>query len=207
MVLPRQLQTGDEMSNPIIMLDPGHGGKDPGAVHGGVKECDVVVRLAEALSTCLVDSGIDVAFSRPPQMAADEYIAPWIRARQANYLGATAFISLHANAFTKPTPRGIRFYVYSEGYTPRERKSEVLAAAIQTQCRLTDLLMPVGRVHRANFCVLRRTAVPAVLIETGFLSTPADRELLTSDVFISRVAKVYSTGINAWMKRMGEQNA
>lgn len=188
-----------------VMIDPGHGGKKPGAVYGHVNECDINAALARLLAGLLMDMGCEVQLSRPLVMKPGDWVPVWERAKMANAMSLDVFISLHSNASRNPDARGVRFYVHrrQDPLIAKGASAEALAGALQTQAMM--LLQPdtrVGRiVPRDNLTVLKRTSMPAVLVETGFMSNDDDRALLLDNRFLWRAAVAYAAGLWAWARR------
>lgn len=167
-----------------IALDAGHGGSDPGAVYNGRQEKDDNLRLAMAVGDILKSKGIDVFYTRDN----DIYETPFKKATDANSSGADYFVSFHRNSGENPnTASGVQVLVYSEG----GEKSR-LAGNIQNN--LTDLgFRDLGIIERPNLVVLRRTQMPAVLVETGFINNDADNKKF-DDEFDS-IARAIADGI------------
>jgi N-acetylmuramoyl-L-alanine amidase len=193
----------------LVMIDPGHGGHDPGAVFprdslggiGQLREATLNEKLAPLLAEALAGHGHRAILSRD----LTAYATPGERARRANRAAVDCFVSLHVNAFVEPQPSGIRFYV-RQGQTreTHNRLSATLAAAIQTQAKLKlSQFMPTAKriVQRDDLTVLTRTVMPAVLIETGFLTNPMDRRALANPVFWEQAATAYAKGIDLWAKQ------
>lgn len=180
-------------SNPrLIVLDPGHGGSDTGAVHNGVMEKEVTLDIALRLRSLLIARGWVVKMTRdtdrdvygPNASDVDELQA---RVDVANNAGARLFVSIHANSSTSSVPNGTTSYYYK----PQDRP---LAAAIQT--RLIALLgTKDDGVIRERFYVIRRTTMPATLIETAFVSNPSDAARLRSPSFRQQIALGIANGI------------
>lgn len=180
-------------TNPrLIVLDPGHGGSDTGAVHNGLMEKEITLDVALRLRTLLVARGWIVKMTRetdrdvygPNASDVDELQA---RVDVANNSGARMFISIHANSSTSSVPSGTTSYYYK----PEDRP---LAAAIQH--RLIGLLgTKDDGVVRERFYVIRRTTMPATLIETAFVSNPSDAALLRSPNFRQQIAVGIADGI------------
>ena len=156
------------MKKHTIVIDPGHGGKDPGAVYAGYKEKDIVLPIALYLGGFLshpsseANLKINCVYTR----TADIYVPLRDRAFIANSIKADAFVSIHVNASPKHNARGEEIWIY-----PGSIKSAKLANSIATYI---DEIVP-GRfrgVKEGNFYVLRKTKMPAVLIEVGFLDNP-----------------------------------
>ena len=151
----------------LIALDAGHGGSDPGAVYNGRNEKDDNLRLALAVGEILQNNGLDVFYTRD----TDIYETPFKKATDANGAGADYFVSFHRNSSENPgSASGAQVLIYSPG-----GEKERLANNIQEN--LVDLgFKDLGIDIRPNLVVLRRTQMPAVLIETGFINNETDNE-------------------------------
>ncbi|MCD2493566.1 N-acetylmuramoyl-L-alanine amidase [Lacrimispora sp. NSJ-141] len=172
-----------------VVIDAGHGGRDPGAVYQGRQEKDDALALALAVGEALENAGVDVVYTR----TEDVYDTPYEKAVIANNSGADYFISIHRNATASPGgASGIETLVYSKG-----GEAERLAENINEELAglgFTDR----GITERPNLVVLRRTQMPAVLIEAGFIDSPADNEKF--DAEFNEIA----TGIaDAFLKTVG----
>jgi N-acetylmuramoyl-L-alanine amidase len=150
-----------------IMLDAGHGGNDPGAVYGGRQEKDDNLRLAMAVGNILSQNGIDVVYTRTD----DVYQSPIEKARLANASGADYFISFHRNSSPEPNQySGVETLVYNQS-------GRKLTMAQNINRALENIgFKNLGVKSRTGLVVLRRTRMPALLIETGFINTPEDNE-------------------------------
>lgn len=152
-----------------ICLDPGHGGKDPGAVNGGFKEKDIVLNIALKLAEILRSNGIEVFLTRD----GDIYDNVNEKAGRANRSNADLFISLHCNSAASVSANGTECLIY--GY---DGESDALAADIQNA--IVQVLKTVDRgvKIRKDLAVLNSTKMPAVLVETAFISNSTDKEKL-----------------------------
>ena len=150
-----------------IMLDAGHGGNDPGAVYGGRQEKDDNLRLAMAVGNILSQNGIDVVYTRTD----DVYQSPIEKARLANASGADYFISFHRNSSPEPNQySGVETLVYNQS-------GRKLTMAQNINRALENIgFKNLGVKSRPGLVGLRRTRMPALLIETGFINTPEDNE-------------------------------
>lgn len=177
----------------LIVLDAGHGGSDPGAVYNGRQEKDDNLRLALAVGKILENAGVDVVYTRDE----DIYETPFKKAMDANATGADYFISFHRNSGENPnTASGVQNLIYSKG-----GKSEKIADDIQSE--LVNLgFKDLGIVERPNLVVLKRTQMPAVLIETGFINNMSDNEKFDSE--FNNIANAIADGI---IKGTGFTNA
>ena len=150
-----------------IVIDAGHGGTDPGAVYQGRQEKDDNLRLALAVGQILEDNGVDVVYTR----TTDVYQTPFEKATISNESGADFFISFHRNSSPRPNQySGVETLVY-------DKSGEKLDMAENINGALGELgFNELGVTARPGLVVLRRTKMPAVLIETGFINTDEDNQ-------------------------------
>ncbi len=169
-----------------IIIDAGHGGRDPGAVYQGRKESDDVLRLALALGDRLKQAGYNVLYTR----TTDVYNTPYEKAVIGNNSGADLFVSLHRNAVEQPnTSTGVETLVYKDTGLPGE-----LARNINAQ--LSELgFADRGVIERPGLVVLRRTQMPAVLIEAGFINNEENNALF--DEQLEEIARAFASRSNA----------
>lgn len=179
--------------NRIIIIDPGHGGRDPGAVSKGIKEKDLNLKIASRLYFLLHTRGIKVKMTR----TNDRSLALEDRVRMANNLKPEIFISIHCNAASSNKANGIET-IYYQGST----KGKVLAEKIQL--KLVDKLKRKDRgiKTRDNLFVLKYTSMPAVLIECGFLTNPEEKNLLTKDNFRNNISTAISSGLGEYIEKI-----
>lgn len=151
-----------------IILDAGHGGDDPGAVYQGRREKDDNLRLTQAVGQILADNGIDVVYTRDN----DIYQTPFQKAQIANQSGANYFISFHRNSSPMSNQySGIETLVYDKSGIKYEMAENINNAVSELGYR------NLGVKARPGLVVLRRTQMPSLLIETGFINTEDDNEL------------------------------
>lgn len=161
---------------PIVCIDPGHGGRDPGALspHGPPHEKDVVLCIAKELAGVLVDAGADPRLTRE----TDIFIPIGDRARMANAMRAALFVSIHCNAAQNRAAHGIETF-----HHPASAQGARVAARIQSGMMARFPQAANRGVKTATFQVLRETAMPAVLAECEFIShQDRARELATANV-------------------------
>ena len=151
-----------------IMLDAGHGGADPGAVYDGRLEKDDALELALAVGKILQEGGIDVSYTR----TTDIYQTPFEKAQLANRAGVDYFISIHRNSSPEPNQyQGVETLVY-------DKSGMKLTMAEAINGALEELgFRNLGVKARPGLVVLRRTRMPALLIEAGFLNNDSDNDL------------------------------
>lgn len=167
-----------------IALDAGHGGMDYGAVYEGRREKDDNLALTMLIGEKLKDASFDVVFTR----TTDVYDSPLQKAQKANASGADFFVSIHRNAFPTPnTASGVETLVYDDSGI----KAEV---AENINAELAELgFKNLGVKERPNLVVLKRTNMPAVLVEAGFIDNEADNALF--DANFDAVAQAIVDGI------------
>ncbi len=172
------------MADYRIALDAGHGGSDPGAVYKGRQEKDDTLDLTLAVGDILKKNGIDVYYTR----TTDEYETPFKKATDANNSGADLFVSIHRNSSENPNQySGVETLVYSD----TGLKAEV-ARNINNQ--LEDAgFKNLGVDERKNLVVLKRTKMPAVLVEAGFINNDKDNYLFDEE--FDSIAQAIADGI------------
>ena len=180
------------MSRNELFIDPGHGGKDSGATGNGLVEKTLNIAVALSLEAQLQRSGIEAMLSR----YVDEDVTLQQRTDRANFWGADVFLSIHHNGFDNPGARGIETY-----YSIRQGDSKQFAEAIQTALCSAFPMSNRGTKTRLNgtgtdwYHVLRQSrAAVAVILQTGFVTSPVDAELIKPD-FPQREAEVLGQGI------------
>ena len=168
----------------VVVIDPGHGGKDPGAIGvTGVREVDVILPISLQVARQLERQGIQVVLTRN----ADYFVELSGRVQIASRVNADLFVSIHANAINnRPDVYGLETYYYSSG--------ESLARFIHNSI-LQSLNIPNRGVRRARFFVLRHSAMPSVLVETGYLTNYEEAARLATPAYQSQMADAIARGI------------
>lgn len=176
----------------LIVLDPGHGGSDPGAVGNGLQEKNITLELARRVQKKLAASA-DAMLTRN----SDVFLSLADRVDRANKLHADLFVSLHVNAgggagfesFIHPTA--------SAESVEMQNRIHNEVAGYYSRFGFRDR----GK-KRANFAVLRLTSMPAVLLENLFIDNKTDADKLKDPAFLDGLAESVSNGI---LKALGEQ--
>lgn len=182
-VIPQQLVT--------VAIDPGHGGRDPGAIGiGGLREKDVVSSIAYEVAEILEQSGVRVILTR----ADDREIDLDPRVQIAERAGANLFVSIHANAISleRPDVNGLETYYYQTG----NRLAQVIHQSI-----LRALNMPDRGVRQARFYVIRNTSMPAVLVETGFVTGAQDAQNFNNPAWRQQMSQAIAAGIMQYVQQ------
>jgi len=227
-----------------IVIDPGHGGEDSGAVGPHcLKEKDVVFSIAGKLADIFAEkTNYNIYLSR----YEDYYITLENRSQLSNKLSADIFISIHANAAPRTAAEGVETFYFSNHTSDNEAKfaanlenkwaestgeikknktvNSIVSDMLQTrvsnesaklaniiQKNIIDITSEFNRgTKRANFWVLKGTKMPAILIETGFISNEDEEEKLSSPKYQNKIAEGIFKGIMKFInteKIKGEYNA
>ena len=225
-------------SKKLVVIDPGHGGKDPGAIGHGYQEKKIALEIATRIVERLRELGVNVRMTR----TGDTYPSLKDRTAMANRLKADVFISIHLNALPKGRhSNGVEIYIMAlptdkdamalakienaeiaEGGAKTRKKSdrrtemllEILGNMQQNQkisesTELAEDLFKAGqearldmkRVAQAPFWVLRGAAMPAVLIETGFITELAEVRRLAQPEYQQKMAEAFASGIVSFINR------
>jgi N-acetylmuramoyl-L-alanine amidase len=185
-----------------IKIDPGHGGKDPGAVANGLQEKDVVLTIAKKTAAYLNNnySNVQATLTR----STDIFHELSKRADTANNDGADYFVSVHLNSFNAD----------SHGFeTFRQPGKGSATAAFQKAVHeeIISFLQPFGiqdrQTKQKNLAVLRETTMPAVLTENLFVSNPKEATLLKNAAFLDGLAKAHADGIPKGAKLVKKASA
>lgn len=178
-----------------ICLDAGHGGGDSGAVGpAGVAEKFVVMSMVRSLGPALSEMGHEVSFTR----GIDRYVSLPDRCQIANLDGAELFLSLHANAAAIATAGGFELWT-SPGYTPADPWATAIWSSIRDSFPLLRgrLDMSDGDPDKeSKFYVLIHTAMPAVLIETAFISNEEEERKLKDPGWRLRMSGAIASAIH-----------
>ena len=175
-----------------VVIDPGHGGPDPGAVGiGGLRETDVVLDVGLQLAQLLQNRGVQVLLTRTSEVDVD--LPP--RVSLANRSGANLFVSLHANALSmdRPDVNGIETFYYQGG------RAYELALSIQQQLMAVSPGTPDRGARPGRFFVIRRTVMPSVLTEMGFVTGDIDAPRLADARYRQQLAAALAAGILSYL--------
>jgi N-acetylmuramoyl-L-alanine amidase len=173
----------------VVVIDPGHGGKDPGAIGiGGLQEKKVVLSISLKLAKRLKQQGMRVVMTR----TNDRFISLKGRVALAKKVNANAFVSIHGNSLPQNSGvSGLETYHYGRGY----RLAQSIHRSILRRIQIRD-----RRIRRARFYVLRKTSMPAVLVEVGFVTSTRDSRKLTSASYRQRMADAIADGIIQYLR-------
>lgn len=188
-------QSGNPLKDRVIILDPGHGGKDPGAVVGSVSEKSITLKVGTQVKQMLENAGAKVYMTR----TGDTY--PSLQDRvdftQANY--GEIFVSIHVNAASSTSASGTEtYYAISTGDMYQEDID--LATFVNNQI-VNNLNMKNRGVKQEQYYVIRNMAIPSILVELGFLTNSQDRNKMTDDQYVKVFAESIYNGILQYYKK------
>ena len=223
---------GAPPSAPIrtIVLDPGHGGHDPGTSHYGLKEKHLVLDISRRLRAALEQAGYTVVMTRD----ADQFIPLGGRAGTANRLRADLFVSVHVNANRNPRISGVEVYYPrlstvggTSAWPPAVTASEIGVASTTVKQVLWDLVLgrtrfqsrrlassvcrslrdglevPCRAVKPARFVVLREAWMPAVLVEVGYVTNQTEASRLAGAEYRQAAARAIADGLLSYIRSLG----
>ena len=180
----------------LVVIDPGHGGNDPGAIGiGGIRETDVVLEVSKIVKKLLSEKGVEVRLTRKNEVDLD---LP-LRVSFANNTNADIFVSIHANA-----SRGKRRDINGlETFYFKGWRGKSLAKRIQKQILIVSPGSPDRGVKQGRFFVIKNTKMPAVLVEIGFLTGRLDARRLEKNAHRKRIAYAIAKGILEYLSKLG----
>ncbi len=197
---PQPMEPGQK-KNITVVIDPGHGGKDSGAVaEDKTTEKSLTLRLAPRVEAMLRAKGYNVIMTR----STDEFIALSERAAIANRNNADIFVSIHFNSAGSASPYGIEVLYASENDVELKKNAgdqTLLAKEVLNAVLRETGANSRGIKNRPELAVLRRTNMTACLIEGGFMSNPAELQKLKNDSYLDKLAKGIVTGIENYNRK------
>jgi N-acetylmuramoyl-L-alanine amidase len=188
----------DNKNNKLVVLDPGHGGRDTGANGSVLHEKDVNLDIALKAGQILAARKFDVAYTRD----SDIYLTLSERANIANELNAAVFVSVHCNSADNPSASGTETYYYASLEDPelfmqkdqRAKLASLLQKNLIAQLRLAD-----RGVKQDRFTVIMNTNMPSALVETAFINNPSEEACLMDSSFRNKAATAIADAITEYM--------
>jgi N-acetylmuramoyl-L-alanine amidase len=181
---------GPRLAGKKVVVDPGHGGDETGWTAGDLTERDLVADLARRLVGRLSALGVEAFLTHGP----DGCPSAAERAELANATNADLLLSLHLDGATSPAPNGVATFYYGTGLgrgsVPGERLAELVQRELVARTDLTD-----NRTHPRTWELLRRTRMPAVQVELGYLTHPGDARRLADPALRDTVAEALLVAI------------
>ncbi|MFS0688582.1 N-acetylmuramoyl-L-alanine amidase [Sporosarcina sp. 179-K 8C2 HS] len=182
-------QSGNPLKDRVIVIDAGHGGKDPGATSNKLSEKTVVLKVAKLVEGKLKKAGANVLLTR----SNDTYLTLEQRTEFAKKHYAETFVSIHVNAAGSSAAKGAEVF-YDSSTNPNASESKLLASKIQTNL-VKNANMADRGVKDQRFYVIRNNNVAAVLVELGFITNPDDFKKLSSDQYAELYAEAIYQGL------------
>ncbi|WP_179861645.1 N-acetylmuramoyl-L-alanine amidase family protein [Bacillus pseudomycoides] len=185
------LSKKDHISKKVIVIDPGHGGNDPGSIGPkGTKEKDITLKTAKNIQQKLEEKGITVILTRED----DTFIPLKNRVAIAQNKSADIFLSIHYDGFTTNDVKGVTTYYY------KGLKEQTLAHTIHEN--LFKHIQSKDRgVKSGDYYVLRENQKPSILLELGYITNPEDEERMNSQQFQADVASGIVNGVIEYFKK------
>ncbi|API92263.1 hypothetical protein J32TS6_35240 [Virgibacillus pantothenticus] len=173
-----------------VMIDPGHGGRDPGSVESNVvHEKDLITNTSDAIKKALRNAGANVIMTR----TEDEKVSLEDRRNMSNEESPEAFISVHYNTFTDPSVSGFSTYYFSK------EKDHQLAQSINQSLTAAIELRDRG-VKENNYFVLNDNDAPSILLELGFMSNPEELATIQSEEYDQIVGAAIVDGLKNYFE-------
>jgi len=175
----------------VVLIDPGHGGKDPGAIGiGGVREKDIILPISKRITEILQQNGVQVVMTR----SSDYFVSLPGRVQMAEKANADVFISIHANALGggRSEVSGLETYYYDSGLSLARSVHNSILQSVNVRDR---------GVRRARFFVLRKSSMPSILVETGYLTGREDVAKLRTSAYQNQMAEAIARGVLQYLRR------
>lgn len=173
----------------MVVVDPGHGGSDYGAIRAGINEKDINLDIAKRVQSILASKGIIVAMTRDK----DETVSLEGRTTFCANVNPDIFVSIHVNSSVKPEITGIETHYYHEySLGLAQTVHESLVSYVRSKDR---------GLFKSRFYVINHTTVPAVLVEMGFISNDMERAELVNDSRKQQTAKAIADGILRYLNK------
>lgn len=188
----------------LIVLDPGHGGTEPGTlgeIDGEVvvKEKDINLKISNKVLKILRDKGYNVIATR----TTDTYVGLTTRADIANSADADLFVSIHNNSFEDPSAKGtLTMYAYDDPKEGNNISGKTIANIMQKELVKGTEGQDRGLLKNAQIVVIRKTEMPAILVECLFMSNEKDLQELLDDERIDKIAEHIAKGIENICEKM-----
>lgn len=182
----------------IVVVDAGHGGKDPGKIGvNDVLEKDLNLAIAKRVQVGLEKEGIQVVMTRKEDVSEESKLGDMKkRVELINEIHPAITVSIHQNSYSDPSVRGAQVF-----YFTHSKASEEAASVMQEMLRAYDSENTRQIKANAIFYMLKKTEVPTIIVECGFLSNPTEAEKLTSEEYQQQMADAICKGIIKWLDK------
>ena len=192
LVTSENVQAGKD----IVVIDAGHGGHDPGKV--GVNDAlekDINLQIAQKVKTYLEKNGIQVIMTREDDVMEDTKLEDMKkRVALINEIKPAITVSIHQNSYSDASVKGAQVFYYAGSEVSKE-----VASLMQEELRKVDTENTRQIKSNSDFYMLKKTEVPTIIVECGFLSNPGEAEKLTSEEYQEEMAQAICNGIMVWL--------
>lgn len=179
-----------------VCIDAGHGGKDPGAINGTYHEADAALVIAMKLGQYLAKCSVENIYTRTSDVYVPLYDRTWV----ANSNEVDCFISIHLNSAENKDANGIEVLRYPTKNIKTIRLSELVQDSLIKYTSMRDR----GVKERDDLYVLKKTKMPAILCEVGFISNNEECEKLFSEDMQNKTVKAIGNAIVKWLEEVKE---
>lgn len=182
----------------VVVVDPGHGGHDPGKVGtNGALEKDINLQIALKVREYLEQNGIQVVMTREEDVAEDTKLGDMQkRVELINETKPVITVSIHQNSYTDGSIKGAQVFYYTDSEISKEA-----AALMQEELRTVDSENTRQIKGNDTFYMLKKTEVPTIIVECGFLSNAEEAEKLVSESYQDEMAAAICSGIIKWLDK------
>lgn len=182
----------------IVVIDAGHGGDDPGKVGiNNALEKDINLQIAEKVKTHLEENGIEVVMTREEDVMEDTKLEDMKkRVNLINEVKPAITVSIHQNSYSDSSIKGAQVFYYADSEIGKEA-----ATLMQEELRKIDSENTRQIKDNNNFYMLKKTEVPTIIVECGFLSNAEEAEKLVSDEYQEEMAQAICAGILKWLEQ------
>ena len=187
-IMPSSMLSRD-VNKRFVVIDPGHGGGDHGAIRGDISEKDITLDVSKRVRELLEKKGYEVFMTRE----IDETVSLQERVEISENLVPDMFVSIHVNSSNSDAPNGLETHYYKD-------KSLILAKTVHASM-LNHVQANDRGLFKSKFYVINHTTAPAILLEIGFMSNPIERVQLITDFRKQATAKAIAEGIDDYFKK------
>lgn len=193
-----QLVTSENVQaqNDIVVIDAGHGGDDPGKV--GVNDAlekDINLQIAQKVKKHLEENGIEVVMTREDDVMADTKLADMQkRVNVINETNPAITVSIHQNSYSDSSIKGAQVFYYTDSEVSKEA-----ASLMQEELRNIDAENTRQIKDNNSFYMLKKTKVPTIIVECGFLSNAGEAEKLVTEEYQEKLAEAICSGVIKWL--------
>lgn len=180
----------------IVVIDAGHGGHDPGKVGvNNALEKDINLQIAQRVKTHLEKNGLQVIMTREDDVVEDTKLEDMKkRVALINEIKPTITVSIHQNSYSDASIKGAQVFYYRDSEV-----SKGAAEIMQEELRKVDTENTRQIKSNSDFYMLKKTEVPTIIVECGFLSHPGEAEQLVSEEYQENMAQAICSGIMTWL--------